>query len=369
MITKTVRSTPYNVFGSGNQCEVVTGMLKRFIYTSNLILSIMVTDVMAQASPDHDWEVGFVAASAGHGSSALNETLRSEVRYFFGGLENRNSPLAETNFVNRRSSLAINFQRDETEQIAFFGIAPVASDVEGGAPELNTFTNSWGIKGLHFFDSFGLFFGGSFGRSHPSGVDTVTNEQSSFFTSTSPEESDIDRYSVTGGAFVFPQTRLSVTYSSTERSVEQRFELNLPFLSGNGVMTFKTETETEEWGMRLRHLGQLGSLDYSAALAYGRETISTSSIFSGLNGDVQSSETTLDVDKYNLTATLYPTKKLGLNLLYGQVDNSAANVDTYGLGAQWFINHNVAVLAQYSRADLQFGQQSEAYVAELLLRF
>lgn len=355
-----------NALFQSKQREVVIRMLKRFFYASSLVLSIMAAKVMAQSDPGYHIEVDVGLSSAGHGSSVLNEALGGEVSYYFGKIGNTASPLAERNFVNRRSSATVGYQHQQTEQTALFGIGPVDADI--GDAKTESFSNNWEIGGTHHFVNSGLFLGGSYARAFPSGSDFGSNNESTIFVSTPQEESDIDRYGVTGGIYIQPQTRLSIEYSMTERSVEQHIELNLPFFIGSGSMTTRAETEIETWDVRLRHLGLVGALDYAATISYGRESTSVGFSSVDFTGNLSSSVSEFDVDKYALSTTLYPSKEVGVYLSYARADYSRTNADSYSLGTQWFINRSYAVLVQYSRTDLQFGQKSEAFAVKLKLR-
>ena len=59
-----------------------------------------------------------------------------------------------------------------------------------------------------------------------------------------------------------------------------------------------------------------------------------------------------DIDVYNLGATWYINKKIGIGATYGNFDAGGVEVDRYRVGAEWFITRGIAASLAYQNDDL-----------------
>lgn len=146
------------------------------------------------------------------------------------------------------------------------------------------------------------------------------------WTRETPDFSDIDFYRVGIGAYLTDTTTVVVSYRTSD--VDESNDID--------------PGDIDAYSIDLRHLWHLS--DSSAIVveaSYGFIDVEDNEINDGDN-----------IDSWNIGATWYVTRQLGFSAGYSRFDNFGIEEDTYGAGAEWFVTENIGLSLSYDYSEI-----------------
>jgi len=223
-------------------------------------------------------------------------------------VDDTKGPLAEAAFLDHASSVSVNYTDGETD----------------GDGEHDLEFKDYGISGRYVTADAGWIFDLGFERNEPDNP-----------FSAGPDEFEIDTFSVGVGKYLTDTTTLVFSYENKDAD------------EGGDVDTYRAD---------IVHLWQLEKLALKFNGGYGQTDVDDD------YGD--------DIDAWELGATVYPCKGLGIGGGYRNTENNLAEVEQYYARAEWFINDQVGVSLEYQDAEVEDTDlEADAIVFGARLRF
>jgi len=227
--------------------------------------------------------------------------------YYFGGVDDTKGPLAEAAFTDHSSSASVNYTDGKTN---------------GDRDDLEF--KSYGIAGRYITDDEGWIFDLGYARNEPENPLDI-----------GPDEFEIDTLSVGVGKYLTDTTTLVFSYQNQDAD------------EGGDLDSYRGDLEhlwLADWGA-IKFAGAYGWVDVDSNL-----------------GD--------DIDIYEVGATVYPWKWLGIGAGYRNTENDLQEVEQYVASVEYFINDDVAVALEYRDAEIEDTDvEADAVIFSARLRF
>lgn len=221
-------------------------------------------------------------------------------------VDDTKGPLGEAAFIDQASSLSVLVSDGETD-------VDSASDVE---------LESYGISGRY-----------------------VTKQSGGWIVDLGAERDEVDgfevdNYSIGVGKYLWDTTTLVFTYGNSDAEV------------GGDVDSYRLDLD------HLITFENNGGLKLHAA--YGVTDIDDDEDFSDSE----------DVDVYEVDATWYVCKHLGLGIGYSNTEDAGEELEQYFASAEYFISDSIAVGVAYTEAEVEdTGFETDSYLLTLSARF
>jgi hypothetical protein len=310
-------------------------------------------------SAEYSWQVSGQADQVEVGDSVDVDTFAARATYYVGAVDDADGPYALAAFLNHSSRLSVTTTRSE-ERSRSLVYSPFTGPI---AQSLEYDSTGYALSGRHVLRS-GWYAGASLDLAD-------TDWPNSEFSTT---DSELSGYGLLGGKYLGETTAVEFRFHSSKATLEIRqaglpdlFPFPLPALSVH------SETETEDFGLSVFHVGRLGRKRYSVSgeVHSARAELTTFAVTSapppsalpvsatgvvaaygawGVSGPL-SDPLAIARDRtqsYTVEGELFPTVALGLSAGFARWDDDPTQDESYRLAATWFFKR--AIAARFSLA-------------------
>ena len=227
--------------------------------------------------------------------------------YYLDSVDDTKGPLAEAAFIDQASFVSVNYTDGKT-------------DSNGDGLEFK----DYGIAGRYITSGDQWIFDLGYTRSEPENPLNV-----------GPDEFEIDTFSVGIGKYLTDTTTLVFSYQNKDAD------------EGGDVDAYRGDLEhllLADWGA-IKFAGAYGWVDVDNKL-----------------GD--------DIDIYEIGATVYPWRWLGIGAGYRNTENDLQEVEQYVASVEYFISEAVGVALEYQNAEVEdTNAYADAVILSARLRF
>ena len=359
--------------------------------------------VPGASAAEYSWQVSgsYEDVDAEAGVETSHSSLRAT--YYLSSVDDQVGPYELAPFLNRSSYVAVGTGRTKLREQLFPGLfsyetvdvfqspegvidmGPIGifgSPLTGQPTEFGLDSSEYVVDGRYVWPGAGWYAGARAARSDADVLPVLPFAQTT---------ADHESAGVFAGRYFGSRTALELGFGSDTASLEERvrpFGIDtvtgfpglpgLPGLPGfpdiaSIELQIRTDTETEDARLSIRHVGQLGDSTFALSASIRSSTSETRLIFPSQSGFL----TALDpfdppegsfvaVDPYSmpgeffesererqfsLSGALYPTQALGVRVTYTESDHDTFGLsDRVGLSANWFFVRNASVEIELVRA-------------------
>jgi hypothetical protein len=294
------------------------------------------------------WELTALASEADQISFTETDYWALQATHFFAPVDDANGPYALASFFDpaTRASLAVSREK-ETVAIGIF------AGTGGPPPVLTPFVveaDAYSVGGRYVFPESKWYFGGSYTKSD-------IGAQASF---SQPE----NRYSLLVGKYLGSATTLEVAWNTNES--ERDFPVAGSCMNGQSCVTIDgtNKRQQDHASVSVFHVRRFHSMTYSLSgrIAGSRANVSVTSPggslpppFSITLPPLNLSASLPRLQSYSVAGELFPTAKLGVRIGYTRWDDDTRADDAYNVAATWFVRRDLGLQFIYSQQSVDDG--------------
>ncbi len=314
------------------------------------------------------------------------ETSHSSVRatYYPSSVDDQVGPYELAPFLNRSSYIAVGTGRTKLREQLFpalfsfrspdgvIDMEPIGifgSPLTGQPTEFGLDSSEYAVDGRYVWPGSGWYAGARAARSDAGALPVLPFAQIT---------ADHESAGVFAGRYFGSRTALELGFGSDTASQEERIRpfgfdpaTGLPGLPGfpelaHIEMRIRTDTETQDARLSVRHVGQLGDSTFALSASIRSSTSETRLIFPS-QPDIRTAPSRFDppdgafvaVESYSmpselfeskrerrfsLSGALFPTQAVGVRLSYTESEHDTFGLsDRVGLSANWFFVRNASI--------------------------
>ena len=333
---------------------------------------------------EFSWELTGGARRAELGPATDAEVATIAGTYYFRSVDDEDRAYALAAFLERASHIGVSYHEDKTTSQALVITGPFTlRPTPTSTTTVVTRAAGHGVSGRHVWRTSGWYAGGAFAETdaaHPAPIST----------SFSALGDNLTARSVTFGKYVGRSTSVELSLEAATT----RFTSEL-FLPCTGLFctlvpptrsTTVIDTEVDNAGVAVVHVGRLGRFDYALAGGITRSELdarieTTRTPLTALLPQLpqrpaafgpqqpvggvallQPARSSSHSDRHSLAAELFPTRALGIRVSYAGFDGDDTVDASYDLAATWFFRRNIGARLVLSRTKsaLQIGETDAA---------